>query len=117
MQKKIISLGLAALITFCLLAIADLLPFWMPMMGELYALVVVTIFLLGWAGFVVSERAVDEREVYLAMQSGRFAYVAGFLTLVVALVVQGLNHAIDPWVPITLAVMVVVKLLGRIYFD
>jgi nicotinamide riboside transporter PnuC len=117
MQKKIISFGLAAIITFCLAAIADLLPFWMPMMGELYVLVAVTIFLLGWAGFIVSERAADEREVYLAMQSGRFAYVAGLLMLVLAMVVQGLSHSIDPWVPMTLAVMVVVKLFGRTYFD
>jgi hypothetical protein len=117
MYKKVTLVLLALVLSFFLLALADLIPFWMPMMGEMIALLVVTVLLLAWAGFIVSESAADEREVYITMQSGRLAYVAGLLTLVVALVLQGLAHTIDPWIPVTLAVMVVAKLLGRIYFD
>jgi hypothetical protein len=32
-----------------------------------------------------------------------------------ALIVQGMNHAIDPWIAIALAVMVVAKLITRLY--
>lgn len=117
MYKKVVLVGLAVVLSFFLLALADFIPFWMPMMGEMIALLVVTVLLLAWAGFVVSESSDDEREVHVTMQSGRLAYVAGLLTLVVALVLQGLDHAIDPWIPVTLAIMVVAKLLGRIYFD
>ncbi len=117
MYKKVVLVGLALVLSFFLLALADFIPFWMPMMGEMIALLVVTVLLLAWAGFVVSESSDDEREVHVTMQSGRLAYVAGLLTLVVALVLQGLAHAIDPWIPVTLAIMVVAKLLGRIYFD
>jgi hypothetical protein len=117
MYKKITLVGLAFVLSFFLLALADLIPFWMPMMGEMTALLIVTVLLLAWAGFVVSESAKDEREVYQTMQSGRLAYVAGLLTLVLALVSQGMAHTIDPWIPVVLAVMVAVKLLGRIYFD
>ncbi len=117
MYKKVIIIALAAVLSFFLFALADLIPFWMPMMGEMIALLTVTVLLLAWAAFVVSESVEDEREVHITMQSGRLAYVAGFLTLVVALVIQGLAHTIDPWIPVVLAVMVVAKLLGRLYFD
>ncbi len=117
MYKKIMFIGLALVIGFFLLVLGDLVPFWMPMMGEMVALMCVTVLLLGWAGLVVAESAADEREVYITMQSGRMAYVAGLLTLVIALVLQGLAHAIDPWIPVTLTVMVGVKLIGRLYFE
>lgn len=110
-------ISLALILSFFLLVLADLIPFWMPMMGEMVALLIVTVLLLAWAAFVVSESLADEREVYITMQSGRLAYVAGLLALLVALVTQGLAHTIDPWIPAVLAVMVVTKLLGRIYFE
>jgi phosphoglycerol transferase MdoB-like AlkP superfamily enzyme len=117
MPKSILFSTLAILITFFLLVLADLIPFWMPMMGEMIALLVVTVLLLGWAGLIVSESARDEREVYIKSQSGRVAYVAGLLALVVALVMQGMAHSIDPWIPVVLAVMVSTKLLARLYLD
>jgi len=81
------------------------------------ALVMVTVLLLIWAGLIVSETASDEREVNIKSQSGRVAYVAGMLVLMLALIMQGLAHAIDPWIPVTLAVMVSTKLLARLYLD
>ncbi len=117
MHKSFLFTALALIITFCLLALADFIPFWMPMMGEMVALVVVTVLLLIWAGLIVSESANDEREVYIKSQSGRIAYVAGLLVLMIALVTQGLAHTIDPWIPVVLAVMVSTKLLTRLYLD
>jgi hypothetical protein len=117
MHKKVMFIGLPLIIGFFLLVLGDFVPFWMPMMGEMVALTVVTVLLLIWAGLVVAEVAADEREVHVTMLSGRLAYVAGLLTLATALVVQGLSHTIDPWIPVTLAVMVGAKLLGRLYFD
>lgn len=117
MHKPLLFSTLSVLITFFLLVLADLVPFWMPMMGEMIALLVVTVLLLVWAGLVVSESADDEREVYIKSQSGRVAYVAGLFVLVVALVVQGMAHTIDPWIPVALAVMVSAKLLARLYLD
>jgi len=117
MHKSFLFTSLAFVITFFLLALADFIPFWMPMMGEMIALMMVTVLLLIWAGLIVSESANDEREVYIKSQSGRVAYVAGLLVLILALVVQGLAHAIDPWIPVALAVMVSTKLLTRLYLD
>lgn len=105
----------AALLAFFLLTLADLVPFWMPMMGEMTALLVVAILLLIWSGFVMQEVAHDEREVSLKMRSGRTAYLSGLGVLTLALVVQGLDHDIDPWIAIALAVMVIAKLATRFW--
>lgn len=115
MNKKYLHIIVAAVLAFFLLTLADLVPFWMPMMGELLALLVVVILLLVWAGFVLQETAHDEREVLLKMKSGRVAYLSGLGVLMVALVVQGMSHDIDPWIAVALAVMVVAKLFTRLY--
>ncbi len=117
MNKKYTYIAVASILTFFLLTLADLVPFWMPMMGEMMALLIVVILLLIWVGFVMLEDAHDEREVVLIMKSGRLAYLSGLGVLIVALVVQGLNHSIDPWITIALAVMVLAKLFARIYED
>ncbi len=116
-NKIIIHTAVAALISFFALALADLIPFWMPMMGEMIALLIATVLIFIWMGFIMFEHAADEREATLKYQSGRFAYLAGIAMLLAALLVQGFAHAIDPWVPTTLAVMVVVKQLSRLYLE
>ncbi len=115
MNKNYLHSGVAIVLAFFLLTLADLVPFWMPMMGEMTALLLVVILLLVWAGFVMQETAHDEREVLLKMKSGRVAYLSGLGVLMVALVVQGFVHAIDPWIAVALAVMVVAKLFTRLY--
>lgn len=115
MNKNYLHIAVAAILAFFLLALADLIPFWMPMMGQMTVLLLVVILLLVWAGFVLQETAHDEREVLLKMKSGRVAYLSGLGVLMAALIVQGFNHAIDPWIAVALAVMVVAKLLTRLF--
>lgn len=117
MNKKYIHIIVALVLAFFLLVLADLIPFWMPMMGELMALLLVVVLLLVWAGFVMQEVTHDEREVLLKMKSGRVAYLSGLGVLTLALVVQGISHVIDPWIAIALAVMVLSKLLTRFYLE
>lgn len=115
MNKNYLHITVAAVLAFFLLALADLIPFWMPMMGEMIALLIVSILMLTWVGFVMKEVAHDEREVALKMKSGRAAYLSGLGVLMMALIVQGFAHAIDPWIAIALAVMVLAKLCARLY--
>lgn len=117
MNKNYLHIIVAGVLAFFLLALADLIPFWMPMMGEMIALLIVVILMLVWAGFVMQETAHDEREVLLKMKSGRIAYLSGLGVLMLALIVQGFAHAIDPWIAIAIAVMVVSKLLSRLYLE
>jgi hypothetical protein len=117
MKNNILQIAVALVIIFFLLALGDFLPFWMPNMDEMLALLVVTLLMLIWSGFVMYEKAVDEREVMLRMHAGRVAYLSGIGVLLTALIVQGFAHAIDPWIMLTLAVMVVSKLAARLYLD
>jgi hypothetical protein len=117
MNKSHLHIIVGLVLAFFLFTLADLVPFWMPMMGEMIALLIVVILLLVWAGFVLQEKAHDEREVTLKMKSGRVAYLSGLGVLMVALVVQGFVHAIDPWIAIALAVMVLSKLFTRLYLE
>jgi hypothetical protein len=109
--------GVALAIIFFLLALGDFLPFWMPNMNEMLVLLIVTLLMLTWSGFVMYEKAFDEREVMLRMHAGRIAYLSGIGVLLIALIVQGLNHTIDPWIMLALAVMVISKLGARLYLD
>ncbi len=117
MQNRIVHISVAVLISFFLLVLADFVPFWMPMMGEMLTLLIATVLLLVWVSFVVSEKAIDEREMQLKTQSGRVAYLAGIAVLMLALLVQGFAHAIDPWIPVALLIMVLAKFFTRLCLE
>lgn len=117
MNNSFLHILLASVLVFFLLTLGDYVPFWMPKMNEMLVLLIVTLLLILWAGFVMYEKAVDEREIMLRMYAGRIAYLSGIGILTIALLVQGFAHAIDPWIMLTLGVMVVLKLVARLYLD
>jgi hypothetical protein len=115
------NLSIQALFAIALLvmlaALTDPFMYWMPSMPQMVALALATAGLAAWIGFVAREQTTDEREDKHRMFAGRVAYLSGLSLLTLALVVQGFSHAIDPWVPVTLAAMVVSKLVARWYTD
>ena len=86
-------------------------------MGAMTALLAATVFLAMFAGFVLQENGGDERELLHRLNAGRISYLAGIAALTIALVVQGIAHAIDPWVLITLGAMVIAKVVAHFYSD
>ena len=100
-----------------LAALTDPLMYLMPTMPQMLALALATAALIGWMGYVVLEKADDEREEKHRMFAGRVAYLSGLTVLTLALVVQGFSHAVSPWVPMALAIMVVSKFGARWYAD
>ncbi len=117
MKNNSIQIAIAVILTVLLLALGDLFPFWMPTMNEMAILLVITLLLIVWAGFIMKENAHDEREVLHKMHAGRFAYLSGIGVLTVALVSQGIAHTIDPWITVALIVMVITKIGARIYSE
>lgn len=117
MNNTYVPIIVGLVLAFFLLTLANVVPFWMPMMSEMMALLLVVVLMIVWAGFVIKEKPQDEREGQLIMRSGRMAYLAGLGILMVALIFQGLAHAIDPWITITIAVMVLVKLATHLFLE
>lgn len=117
MKNNLAHIAVAILVVVSLLFLVDPFMYWMPPMAGMAALVLACVLLLVWAGFVMYESAVDEREAMLRMNAGRVAYLAGIGVLTVALLVQGLSHTIDPWIAGALAAMVIAKVGARVFYD
>lgn len=117
MKNNILKIAVALAFVGLLVLLTDPFMAWMPEAGLTTVLLVVTILMCAWTGFVIYERAGDEREAVHRMQAGRAAYLSGIAVLTAALVVQGLAHQIDPWISAALAAMVLVKLGARLYSD
>lgn len=115
MANKFFHIGTAVVLVGLLVLLTNPFMFWMPAQAQMVVLVAVAAAMCVWAGFVMYERAKDEREVVHNMHAGRAAYLSGIALLTLALIFQGVAHTIDPWVPLTLGVMVVSKLLARLY--
>lgn len=110
-QEIVVSVILIALLVLCL----NPFNFWMPdtvvMMIVIGLVVVFTIF----SGFIWKEHAHDEREMLHRMLAGRIAYLAGVGTLLLGVILETLKHRLDPWLVITLGVMIFAKIFGIIY--
>ncbi|MEK7177789.1 MAG: hypothetical protein AAB705_03115 [Patescibacteria group bacterium] len=70
---------------------------------------------LTFSAFIFREKSSDERESLHILAAGRISYLVGVGTLIIGVIIQTLNHEIDPWLVIALCTMVFSKLLSRIY--
>lgn len=74
-------------------------------------LMILGIAVFAFGVFVWRERYRDEREELHAMKAGRLSYFAGGVVLVIGISFQTLTHALDVWLLVALAAMVVTKLI------
>lgn len=117
MKSNLINIFLAVVLVVLLVLLTDPFMFFMPSMVAMTVLFIAVVIIGVWTGFIVREEARDEREAINRMHSGRVAYLSGLAILTLALIVQGFQHHVDPWVAAALGVMVVSKMLARFYFD
>jgi hypothetical protein len=109
------------IVTVALIVVAVLLlnpfHFWMPDMMVM-CMLAVTLALFGiFASFILRETVIDERESQHRTIAGRNAFLAGSGSLTLGIVIQGYTHAVDPWLVLTLVIMIVVKIGSRIWSD
>ena len=116
-MNNILSVSIVGLMAILLFTLTDPFMYWMPGATQMAALTVSAVLMCVWAGFVIREGNGDERDLLHRMYAGRAAYLSGVAILTLALLVQGLHHAIDPWVPLSLGGMVLAKILTRLYTD
>jgi len=116
LQEVLISGVLIVLLTLFL----NPFELWMPpillMMMILGLIVAFSLF----ASFIWRENNKDEREGLHKLLAGRAAFLSGTAMLVVAIIVQSLQHELDVWLVFTLGVMILAKigalLHGRIHY-
>lgn len=116
-MNNLLSFLIVGVMVLLLFTLVDPFMYWMPDSTQMIMLTLGTALVCMWAGLMMRETSGDERELTHRMYAGRAAYLSGVVVLTVALVTQGLQHAIDPWIPLALATMVLSKLLSRMYSE
>ncbi len=109
--------SILALLAVVFFTLVDPFMYWMPDMAQMAALTVAAALLAVFAGFILAEKAGDERETQHRMRAGRAAFLAGITCLTFALLYQGFTHSLDPWIPLTLCAMLLAKLATRSYSE
>ena len=119
-MQKITRYYSGELITAIIL-IAILAAFMNPpglLMPESTAMLLLVIFVLAffvYLGFVWKEHAKDEREYAHQLTAGRISFFVGSSVLTLGIIIQALNHDIDPWLITALGVMLLTKIIVRLY--
>jgi hypothetical protein len=88
----------------------------MPMNVTSTLIVLLILAFLILAAFVWREKPEDERESLISMMAGRAAYLLGVGVLVIGIVYQVLMQEIDPWLILSLCVMILAK-LGFLFYS
>jgi hypothetical protein len=117
MKNNILQASVAVLLCGLLLLLSDPFMLFMPPIAVSLVLLGVAALMTFFAVFILYERAQDERELVHRMHSGRIAYLLGIAVLTAAFLMQGIAHAIDPWIAFALAVMVITKVVMHIYLE
>jgi len=117
MANNRLSIATAGVLVVLLVLLTDPFMLWMPPAAAMVVLLSAAALAVVWAGFVLGERATDERELANTMFAGRVAYFSGIAVLTLSLVLQGFAHTIDFWIPLTLGTMVLAKLAARLYTE
>ncbi len=89
----------------------------MPTSLQMALFVIAFGFVSAFVVLVWREDPADEREAEHQHEASRAAYLAGCSLLIVAMVVQGFRHHLDPVIPLALFLMIVTKLGIQRYKD
>jgi L-asparagine transporter-like permease len=117
MNSTFTQVAIAVTVSATLLLLSDPFMYWMPRKAAFVCLVLASVLIVLSGGLVLREHAYDEREAYHRMYAGRVAYLLGITVLTAGLLIQGFTSRIDPWISLTLSVMIVSKLFARMYLD
>ena len=105
----------ALVVVGLLLLLHNPFMFWMPGMIEMTLSLLLCIVVVVFGIFLWRERAADEREQLHIFIADRAALLGVGAVLTIATLFQGVQHRLDPWVGLSLAVMIAAKAAGLWY--
>ncbi len=105
----------SAILIILLILFLNPFNFWMPTQFlTMIVLSFIVVFIL-FTSFVWRENSKDERESFHKIMAGRIAYLVGTVSLSLGIIVQSFQHKLDFWLPVTLSLMILAKIIGLIY--
>jgi hypothetical protein len=117
MKNNILEFIAAIVLLSLATAVLNPMHAWMPDMALMLLQVAVLVAFCFFAVFVMRETAADEREALHRALAGRVAFLSGSAVLVVGILSEGMTHVVDPWLVLALVLMVLSKIITRIYSD
>lgn len=109
--EAVISIVLICLLIFFLNPVELIMP---KSMHTIMIPFLVVLFII-FAGVLWKETSGDERETLHKFIASRFAYFAATATLIIGIIIESFQKAIDPWLIITICVALLAKIVGLVY--
>lgn len=109
--NKLVSMQLIGVVLLAVLAFVTFSPHLSKPLMTL-SMSALAILVLAFIFFIVREQPRDEREVLHSLKGGQVSYLVGAIVLLVGIVVQSFAHDLDLYLPLTLGVMIIAKLLS-----
>src|SRR3989344_1339152 len=110
-----IAISVSVVLILCAFLLNE--QFLMPMGMQMFLIVALLILFLALIAFLFKENSRDERELIHTFAAGRISFIAGSITLIGGMIYGIFQHDIDLFLPITLVVMILSKVLYRMYSD
>jgi cobalamin synthase len=119
MKKYKLLLEIALFASLTVVSMIAIAPetFVMPNAIQMILMVTVIGLIAMFLVFVWRENPDDEREAHNQALASRVAYIVGASVLIIALLIQGIQHNLDPAIPIALLLMLGTKLILQRYLD
>lgn len=109
--EAIISIILIALLVFFL----NPLELMMPQGMHTIMIPLLVVLFIVFTGVLWKETHGDERQELHKFIAARAAYFAAIATLIIGIVVESFQKAIDPWLIITICIALLAKIVGLMY--
>jgi hypothetical protein len=116
-NNSIFEIVIALILIAIVVLILNPFNFWMPTMVHTMMLIIVFIVFGLFAAFILREKVQDERESAHRMNAGRLAFLSGSAILVIGIIFQDVKGTVDGWLIAALVVMVLTKIIARLYSD
>lgn len=117
MKNKFLHTVIPTCITILAILLLNPFNFWMPDMVVMSMLACIFVLFALFAGFILNEQAEDERENAHRTLAGRNAFLIGSGVLMLGIIVQGYYHTVDPWLVAALSLMIMTKVITRVWSD
>lgn len=107
-------IGILLLIT--ILALLNPMDILMPSTLQMILIGIFGTLVLTILIFIWRENPKDEREETHILLTNRISFFVVSVSLLIALIVQTINHTLDIWIPLSLGLMLLAKIFSLIYF-